>query len=442
MLRYYTFPLFLVFVALSSCGVTHNITRKDKKEVRKAIELSPVFSKHFTGFVLYDPAKEEVLIQRNAHRYFTPASNTKILTFFTALHLLKDSMPYLEYAVKNDTVIFRGGGNPVFLHPDFEQPPLPSFLADTSKFLFFSMDNFRDDSYGEGWMWDDYNYAFQTEKSSLPIYENNVRTELPADGDSIFINPVYFQKAYTPLPERGDQLRIQRAEKANRFTFQLPIEHKENLVVSKPFIVSQDLICNLLSDTLHRRVAPWTQATDSLDFTSLYLPAQDTLYRRLLHQSDNFIAEQLLLMSARKLYGYQNTKAAINYAKDSIFNFLTDELLWVDGSGISRYNLLTPAALVEILDSLQRKIPLERIKDLFPAGGISGTIGDWYGGTSTPYLFAKTGTLRNNHNLSGYIITKSNRLLIFSFMNNHFKGSSGKVKQEMERVLRMVYERF
>ncbi len=429
--------LFLLLTLFVSCSTTQHISRKDKKIIRHSIESSPVFSSHFTGFMLYDPLQKEVLLEQNAHQYFTPASNTKILTFFTALQILKDSVELLQYATKGDSIVIQGMANPVFLHPKFEQFPLPSFFEDSSKMLFLSFHNFQDDRYGEGWMWDDYNYAFQTEKTPFPIYENNIQIELKAGSDYPIIRPKYFEAAFTQEKNKGDRLRIFREEKDNLFKYQLPEESDKDLLYTRPFITTAAITAALLADTLHREINVWQKSPENLHFVPIRIPMQDTVYRRLLHQSDNFIAEQLLLMCSQKLWGYQNTKEMITYAKDSIFQFLTDELMWVDGSGISRYNLFTPSALVQILDVLQQQISMERIQDLFPSGGTSGTVEGWYG----PYLFAKTGTLRNNHNLSGYIITRRGRLLIFSFMNNHFKGGSSRIKEAMEKVLEEVYRR-
>lgn len=435
-IKFLLFSSFFIF--LNACSTVHHISHKDKKMVREAIDKSPVFSTHFTGFMLYDPTTKEVLLQKNAHQYFTPASNTKILTFFTALQILGDREGLLQYANKGDSIIIQGMANPIFLHPKFEQPPLPAFFKDTSKVLFFSTDNYWDERYGEGWMWDDYLYSFQTEKSSLPIYENNVRFELPLNSKVPNIQPPYFEKAFSLKAEDGEHSRVFRKEKDNVFEYQLLKEQTEDLLYTRPFIVTEATIAALLSDTLKRKIQIWDAPTTELDFTPVNIPMQDTVYRRLMHQSDNFIAEQLLLMCSQKLFGHQNTKEIITYAKDSIFNFLTDELMWVDGSGISRYNLFTPSSLVQILNVLQQQMPLDRIRDLFPMGGVSGTLEGWY----KPYLFAKTGTLRNNHNLSGYLLTKSGRLLIFSFMNNHYKGESGRIKKEMDKVMRVIYERF
>jgi D-alanyl-D-alanine carboxypeptidase/D-alanyl-D-alanine-endopeptidase (penicillin-binding protein 4) len=75
-------------------------------------------------------------------------------------------------------------------------------------------------------------------------------------------------------------------------------------------------------------------------------------------------------------------------------------------------------------------------------GGKTGTIRRYYKGDKEPYVFGKTGSLSNNHNISGYVVTKSGKTLIFSFMNNNFVAPSSKVRGNMEEILKMIYERY
>ena len=75
------------------------------------------------------------------------------------------------------------------------------------------------------------------------------------------------------------------------------------------------------------------------------------------------------------------------------------------------------------------------VSNLFPVGGISGTIKDYYKSKNKPFVYAKTGTLRNNHNLSGFLIGKSKKKFIFSIMVNHHKSSTIEVKKGIADLL-------
>lgn len=169
----------------------------------------------------------------------------------------------------------------------------------------------------------------------------------------------------------------------------------------------------------------------------------DSVLRRMMHQSDNFIAEQLLLVCSGQKFGVFQPDTVINWALDSVLFALPQCPRWSDGSGLSRYNLISPRSLAQVLLLLWREQPRTRLLSLFPAGGVSGTISDWYKGKDgRPYVWAKTGSMGGVHCLSGYVRCKSGKVLVFSFMHNHFVGSNRPWKQEMQRVLEEVWEGF
>lgn len=407
---------------------------------------SEVFSQIFTGFALYDPAQERFLMEKDAGKYFTPASNTKILTLYTALKVLGDSIPAFRYASTGDSMIVWGTADPMFLHPSLPADTAGlALLRDTTCQLFFSAHNYKDERFGPGWAWDDYSYGYQPEKSSFPVYGNQAYFYRERIGEGVAAYPSYFERqlVYNPNME-DDRPRIKRQEYSNTFEFNAPALSGFPFKRARPFNVTPALIARLLSDTLNKPVA-------CLDLTHLrplrvkthYRPLPDTLFRKLMQDSDNFIAEQLLLACSEQLFGSQSTSAAIRYAQDSLLATLPDRLLWRDGSGLSRYNLFTPRTMVGVLDSIRKERPRSWRHAIFPAGGVSGTIQNLYSSErGAPYVFAKTGTLSNKHCLSGYLVTASGKELIFSFMHNNYVQGTAPVKKEMQQVLEYIRDHF
>ena len=115
---------------------------------------------------------------------------------------------------------------------------------------------------------------------------------------------------------------------------------------------------------------------------------------------------------------------------------------WVDGSGLSRYNLFTPESFVHILTKMYKEQPRERLFNLFPVGGVSGTLTNWFEGSNKPYIYAKSGSLGNNYSLSGYLLTKSGKTLVFSFMNNHYKESTAEIKKRMRVIFENIRDNY
>lgn len=426
---------FLMLV--TSCGSTAFFSRKNYQSLDEQIVQSPVFSKIFTGFSLYDPVGQDFLYQKEADKYYTPASNTKLFTFYTALSIFQDSLPLLNYSFQGDSLIFWGTGNPLLLHPDFEQgQEALSLLANHPGPVLYADHHNKDARFGPGWAWGDYRYYYQVEKSALPLYGNCVRF-IQNDSTPLEIIPSYFS-THLKDSSSGNSFLLSRVEHQNLFLIDSTRLDTQEIERDLPFMHHKDLVIDLLQDTLKRPIHYFPESPDSAQQVyRLKTAFPDTLYRRLLQDSDNFIAEQLMLMASDELFGYCETGKAIGYAKDSLLALLPQEPIWRDGSGLSRYNLMSPQSIVRLLELIYQTVPEERLFSLLPAGGHSGTIRNWYAG-EPPYVFAKTGTLNAKHCLSGYIKTQSGRILIFSFMNNNYISGSAPVKREMQKILEWI----
>ena len=107
--------LLLSLLVFSSCSGN----RRVMETVRNDLRTSPVFEHGFSGLAVYDPEAKKMLLEYNSEKYFTPASNIKLLTYFAGQKLLSDSIQGLKYLTTNDSLIFSGTGDPSFLNSDF-----------------------------------------------------------------------------------------------------------------------------------------------------------------------------------------------------------------------------------------------------------------------------------------------------------------------------------
>jgi D-alanyl-D-alanine carboxypeptidase/D-alanyl-D-alanine-endopeptidase (penicillin-binding protein 4) len=159
-----------------------------------------------------------------------------------------------------------------------------------------------------------------------------------------------------------------------------------------------------------------------------------------MHRSDNFFAEQSLLMVSQQLFGYMNDKKAIDSILRTDFADLPQRPRWADGSGLSRYNLFSPRDFVKILEKMNTEFGMDRIKVIFPTGG-EGTISSYYKKDSG-YIYAKTGTLSGVVGFSGFLYTKKGKLLLFSTLVNNHQASATEVRRAIEKFLQGIRDRY
>ena len=430
--------LFSIMLVLAGCATVRH--KKLARSLERQLRQSAVFNQYFMGFALYDPASKSMLYESNSARYFTPASNTKLYTFYACINYLGDSIQALRYQERGDSLIFWGTGDPSFLHPDLPQnKKVFDFLKSYPGVLVFSDRNYFNSRFGPGWAWDDYPYYFSAETSSFPLYGNFVRFSATRPLVPLTVSPEIFKDSTFSKPfNLAHQSGVKREEYANLF-YQLPFQKSAD-TTDIPIKYSTPTLLNLMQDTLKRPVAYKPLPIDT-DSRAIYSIPADSLYKRMLQESDNFLAEQLLLLVGDKVLDSLSTRSIIGYLQDSLLADLPDKPVWVDGSGLSRYNLFTPRTMVSLLENIYGLVPEKRLFQLLPSGGVNGTLSKWYGGNET-YIFAKTGTLSNNHCLSGYLVTRSGKRLIFSFMHNNYPFGSSVTKRAMTPVLGFIRDNY
>ena len=430
--------LLLVSLLISSCSAI----RKTNKEIESDFSESPVFNKGFAGFAIYDPISDKMLYTHNADKYFTPASNTKLFTLYTGLKILDDSIPALKYAVQGDSLIFKGTGDPAFLNPDLPDSKVLSFLEGSDYKLFYAPPVYKEKRLGPGWAWDDYDSYYSAEKFDFPIYGNLIKVNFGKDSSKPVVRPELFKDSIIAVkPTNPRNKYTQRNIASNKMEFQ-DFKRTEEFTQYIPFNFSSKLITEIISDTIKDTVKVYDKDIKKLDFNkTVYSVAADSIYKRMMQVSDNFIAEQILLMAADKISDTLKTSIAIDYMKENHLKDLPDEPRWYDGSGLSRYNLFTPRSMVKLIEKIEKEMPRSQLFKILAVGGESGTLENYYK-AETPYIYAKTGTLRNNHSLSGFLITKSNRILIFSFMNNNYTVPTSELKQGMTRILERIRDNY
>ena len=439
----------ILLLALSACTTQRKLaksaepviaTAKPETEIEKAagqflLSDSNLAAAHL-GISVYDPAEKKYLYNYQGDKYFIPASNTKLLTCYAAMKYLGDSLVGLRYVDKgNGSIEAESNGDPTLLHPDFKNQPVLDFLK-KNKSILLTDENWKEEAWGYGWSWSDYNDDYMAERSFLPIYGNVVKF---IQASKTLAVPNYFQMAIMN-DSLQNNFSIKRDIAANNFRKQST--RRKFSTIDIPFYTAdRKLVIDLLNEEVkqnislvHFKIERWP------DVQIIHSQPTDSLLKITMHRSDNFFAEQTLLMVSNERLGMMSDAAIIDTLLKTDYKAMPQKPKWVDGSGLSRYNLISPQDFVFVLEKMENEFAWNRITTILPTGN-SGTLAGLYK-NYVGKIYAKTGTVSNNLALSGYIITNQNKQLIFSVMVNNHQASASVIRKSIEKFITDIIEKY
>ncbi len=437
----------------------------------------------------------EVLYSRNEKKNFIPASNTKLYTTAAALDQLGANYRYrTEVFIDGPVVdgelrgnlIVRGSGDPAIggRFTDGDRTMTFRAWADSLKArgirhitgdLIGDDDVFDDTPLGYGWSWDDEPYWYAAEIGGLSYNDNNV--DFALDG-KVAGQPaeVRWEPYNTDYVEVVNATRtIARSERINegyarrRSTNIIELSSLvpegqtdyESLTVTNPTL----FFTHVLRETLLREglsVAGRPVDVDDLpikpdyekgglQLVATYLsPPLPEIVGVINKRSQNLYAEQVLRTLAAEFPADEpdpeasTAEQAIEIAKKTFAEARIDtsRLQLVDGSGLSRQNLVFAEATVRLLQFMWNH-PEAAVRAAFyeslPIGGLDGTLGYRYpDGPARGNVRAKTGTVSNASTLSGYVTTAGGTPLAFSLMANHFTVPTREVRQAQDKIVTLL----
>jgi D-alanyl-D-alanine carboxypeptidase/D-alanyl-D-alanine-endopeptidase (penicillin-binding protein 4) len=371
-----------ISVFLFSCTTQR---RAGISPLQKQLIADSALTNAFVGVAVYDTESGTYLHQYNSNKYFVPASNAKLPTLYSGLKYFGKQLPGLQYKEENDTLYIQPTGDPTLLHVDYKTQPVVDFLKKQTKPIVINNSNWKAEALGYGWAWDDYLGYYMTERSPLPVYGNYIRwiqqrkvEERDGKMDTsaiVFTDPevnwdVQFKTGKTTAFD------VTRPRTENKYTI---TEGKElNIELEIPFVTNGlQSALELLKDTVHQPII--TEGFKISNPEVIYSQPVDSMFKPMMHRSDNFFAEQTLLMVSNQLFGEMDEQKLIAHLLKNDLSGFPQKPKWVDGSGLSRYNLFTPEDFVWLLMKMKDEFGLERLKTILPTGN-TGTLRNYYKG--------------------------------------------------------------
>ncbi len=174
----------------------------------------------------------------------------------------------------------------------------------------------------------------------------------------------------------------------------------------------------------------------TVDLARHQSPPVATLLFRVLKNSDNLYAELLLREIGAQTAGDGSAAGGLHGVRAFLKAHAIDDsrLRMYDGSGLSRYDLISPRAVVGLLRAMAYHRHRQPFFDALPIAGVDGTLGYRLKGTpAAGQVRAKTGTYNHHSALSGYVTTRDGDLLAISTILNHCTAGSTALRAWQDR---------
>ncbi len=431
----------------------------------------PAFRNAHWGLMVQSLETGEILYRRNAEKLFMPASNNKLVTAAVALRRLGPDYRFqtriasagvvdADGTLRGDLVVV-GGGDPAISERFYDGDPTAVFRDWSDSLAALGVrridgnvigddDLFDDVHLGPGWAWDYLDAYYAAEIGAL-LYNEGAVTYRILPGDSVgaparvdALPRTSYLTVTTDIVTVADSTRV--TLRADRRPF------VNDALLSGGIWIGQDSVTRyiaphdptlffvtVLAETLAEQGIEVTGRPLDIDslpdgdradsLTTLFVHQSPTLAEIVvpfLKRSQNQIGEMLL----RYLGVAATDTGSVAAGRRAVEETLTDwgipesGYIYVDGSGLSRYNYLSPEAIIRLLRVMARRPEFEVFYDALPIAGVDGTLRSrMRGSRAEGNARAKTGFIANSRALSGYVTTLDGEMLAFSMIANNFDES-------------------
>jgi D-alanyl-D-alanine carboxypeptidase/D-alanyl-D-alanine-endopeptidase (penicillin-binding protein 4) len=435
------------------------------------------FANAMVGLVVQEADTGKVLYERLANTTFVPASATKLFSSAAALHKLTPKFRFhtkikytknqLQNGILTGPLAIEFRGDPSLTAADLKSLVYKVKQANVTT---IKGDIIIDDSYfqgttiGDGWSYDDTSWYYASKISALILDENRVHIAITPSkqlGQFAAVSLINPNKQYFEINAQVKTVTFEESE--NLCQLQVAMDDNNKIKVSGCWPInygstelklavqnSRKFIGEFIQASLREAKVQWhgkivynkVPAHMAVLAEHKSLPLAKLL-PKILANSDNLYAEAITKTLGAKLYQRGSFKAGVLAIKNILqkptgINF--DAMKLVDGSGLSRYTLISPNQFTRLLYTMYHSPKLKNIyMKAFAFAGIKGTLSSRLSSFDTyENIHAKTGSMTGVSALSGYLTTRNNKDLLFTMIVNNTLLPLSKVKKIEDELCQVI----
>jgi PBP4 family serine-type D-alanyl-D-alanine carboxypeptidase len=414
----------------------------------------------------------QTLFAVNEDKRFMPASNAKLFTTALALEKLGPDFTFVTPLLTDGRIdgerldgnlYLKGVGDPSLTRErlrDLAKALAIKGVKSVNGDIVVDVSAFSDNRWGTGWSWDYLHYGYAAEVWAIALDRNSVTLQVsPASKEG--------QLAQVTLVPATDWLTVDsrvvtvKSGDSNWSIWRDPWERVIHLwgrvplsaspetvrisVPSVPHYVGESFRATLkeMGIVFEGSVKVGQVPSNASVIAETQSPPLREIVRWLNKVSDNLYAEMLLRTVALKERGQGSVSAAMQILKQQLVDWGIDpdDVQLFDGSGLSRLNMVTPRAVVRLLQIARTRPWFDAFKESLPIAGKDGTLRTRFQNTPAEgRLFAKTGYIGSVVALSGYIQRTDGSELVFSILVNHYNAPTRQVQACVDRFVTSLAE--
>lgn len=437
------------------------------------------------ALIVYDPLRHKILYQKNSDRLFIPASNMKLFTAYAALKYLGPQYTFstslyadpsgVQNQILQGNVYLKMTGDPSLSFSELNtliQALAEHGIKKITGQLIVSGARFDPTPFGPGWMWDDAGSCDGVAANGVIVDHNCFHMDFWPGPDPKAHNRwlLYYKTSGTVIPFAVQQhISIDQnnplcsihicANTLNQYQLSGCLDPTVNnaknfyaldIAINNSDIYIQQLLQMALKYNQIELEGPilFSQANPPVPLLkSISSPPLIQLVRFMLKTSDNLYANVLFEKMAERATEqpatWTSSQTTLKTLIEKQLGIPANRWSTVDGSGISRYDLVSPEQILALLNQAYHDPSLsDLLVNSLPIAGIDGTL---KGRMMTPDLkgnvFAKTGSMTGVSALSGYIKTQKGHTLIFVMLINNFLGPQKPYRDMQDKLCEEIYRR-
>ncbi len=431
-----------------------------------AITNRPQWSRARWGILIEPLTKNSIFYSREHESYFIPASNVKVLTTAAALrklgsqHRIRTSI----YGTGDGSLRVVGRGDPSLT--DTQLRDLAQQLKRRGitqvKQLIVEDDYFKGQAVNTSWEWGDLRANYGAPVNSLILNQNavvlTISPQTPGKplqtswADPLALTQWRIENNSVTTEAKSPpsiELNAVLGKPVLEIKGQLPADAKPvylDMAIINPadyFLRHLRRALAIEGITVAEAIVGSNSQPPTEELAAVESPPLGTLLAQTNQNSNNLYAEVLLrsLGASATVQSDSSLQQGLAALKQTLTELGVDPSSYVldDGSGLSRHNLVSPAALVQTLKAIAKTPEAAIYIASLPVAGKSGNLLNRFQNTPAQGIVqAKTGTMSGVVSLSGYMSHPEYETIVFSIIVNQSNQSAATVRQAVDEIVLLL----